>query len=147
MSNFIDYAQVLADMRDAVLAAPNSLGFKRVTRNADDMDFQFQHMPMCDFRIRRASPDLVSIPNGYYSDILVEAEVAAYSMTSRDKCVTMCQDLTNALQGFFRENTRFGAYVDSTIVGVVEFEVGETKAQGEFVAAAVVTFHVLFSTE
>lgn len=145
MAEFVPYAQILADMRDAIAGA--NLGFKMVFRNADDMDFQFQHMPLCDFRIRRGTPELVSIPNGYYTSVLVEAEIACFDMTSRDKCVTMLQGLTSAVQAYFQQNARFGADIQNTIVGVVEFEVGETKGQGEFVAAAVATFQVLFSTE
>jgi hypothetical protein len=144
MSDFINYPQVLTDMKDAVSAA--NLGFKTVHRNADDNTFQYQNMPLVDFRVRRATPTAVA-GQTYYSDILVEAEIACFDMTSRDKCATMCQGLTNALQRFFQVNPRFGAYVDSTIVGAVEFEVGETKAQGEFVAAAVATFHVLFYSD
>lgn len=144
MSDFINYPQVLLDMKNAVAAA--ALGFKTVHRNADDNQFQYQNMPLVDFRVRRAEPTAVA-GQTYYSTILVEAEIACFDMTSRDKCATMCQGLTNALQRYFQENPRFGAYVDSTIIGAVEFQVGETKAQGEFVAAAVATFHVLFYSD
>lgn len=144
MASFINYAQILADMKAAVEGA--SLGFKSVHRNADTLSFQFQNMPMLDLRVRRAIPTNVS-GQTYYSTIVVEAEIACFDMTSRDKCATMCQGLTDALQRFFQENPRFGAYVDSTVIGEVVFELGETKAQGEFIAAAVATFHVLFYSD
>lgn len=144
MADFINYTQVLADMKAAVDGA--DLGFKSTHTDASDVDFRYDNMPMLDLRVRRAVPTAVA-GQTYYSDITVEAEIAAFSMTSRSKCATMRNDLTNALQRFFQENPRFGAYVDSTLVGAVEFEVGETKAQGEFVAAAVATFHVLFYSE
>jgi hypothetical protein len=144
VAKFADYNLVLADMKAAVEGA--SLGFKRVIVDADDNDFQYQHMPLCDLRIRRNAPELVSAQT-YYSAIQIEAEIACFDMTSRAKCATMRNDLTAALQGFFQANPRFGAYVDSTVVGPVEFEIGETKAQGEFVAAGVATFTVFFYSE
>lgn len=144
MADFINYTQVLTDMKNAVDAA--NLGFKETFTDASDLDFRYDNMPMLDLRVRRAVPQAVA-GQTYYSDILVEAEIAAYSMTSRSKCATMRNDLTNALQRFFQVNPRFGAYVDSTLVGEVQFEVGETKAQGEYIAAAVATFHVLFYSE
>jgi hypothetical protein len=144
VADFANYNQVLLDMKNAVEAA--NLGFKRVTIDADDNDFQFQHMPLVDFRIRRAQPELTS-QRTYYSAVEVEAEIACFNMTSRALCATIRNDLTNKLQRFFQVNPRFGAFVDSTVVGPVEFEIGETKAQGEFVAAAVATFVVLFYSE
>lgn len=144
MTDFINYSQVLLDMKNAVEGA--NLGFKTVFKNAGDYEFQYGNMPMLDFRVRRAIPQAVA-GQTYYSDIVIEAEIACFDMTSRDKCATMRDNLTNALQRFFQENPRFGAYVDTTIVGTVEFETGETKAQGEFVAAAVAQFHVQFYSD
>lgn len=138
--SFIDYTQVLTDMRNVVEAA--SLGFKRVFKNADDQEFTFMNCPLVDLRIRRVVPELVNIPQGYYSTLVVEAEIAAYDMTSRDKCATIRDNLTNALQGYFKANPRFSGWADSTEVGPAEFDVGETKQQGEFVAATVATFNV-----
>jgi hypothetical protein len=144
MAEFANYNQILLDMKNAVEGA--ALGFKRCVVDADDNDFQFQHMPMADFRIKRNLPELVSAQT-YYSAIQIEVEIACFDMTSRAKCATMRNDLTAALQGFFQANPRFGGYVDSTVVGPVEFEIGETKAQGEFIAAAVATFTVFFYSE
>lgn len=144
MSEFANYNQILLDVVAATQAA--NLGFKLVTKDADDHDFQYQNMPMCDWRIKRNAPELVSART-YYSGITLEAEIACFDMTSRAKCATMRNDLTAALQGLFQANPRFGAYVDSTVVGPVEFEIGETKAQGEFIAAAVATFTVFFYSE
>jgi hypothetical protein len=59
----------------------------------------------------------------------------------------MRNDLTNALQDYIRRHPRFSGNVDSTVVGAVEFEAGETKTQGQFVAAAVMQFHVKLYAE
>jgi len=144
MSDFANYNQILSDVVAATKAS--GIDFRKVTSDADDHDFQYQNMPMCDWRIRRNAPELVQ-GQTYYSAIQLEAEIACFDMTSRTKCATMRNDLTAALQGFFQANPRFSGYVDSTVVGPVEFEIGETKAQGEFIAAAVATFTVFFYSE
>jgi hypothetical protein len=118
------------------------LGFKSVFKNATDQDLQFQNMPMVDFRLRRMVPEPLAAQQ-YYSTVTLEAEIAHYEMTDRDKCATIRDDLTAALQRWLQENPHFSAFSDTVLVGPVEFEVGETKAQGEFVAAAVATFLIM----
>lgn len=155
MTNFINYSQILTDFRNSLAGATliNGLAFAvkadgtpAVFKNAQDTDFDYVNMPMADCRIRRADPENTA-GQTYYSDITVEVEIACFDMTSRDKCATMRDDLTNAVQRFFQGNPHFSAFVDTVQVGAVDFEVGETKAQGEFVAAAVAQFHVKLYTE
>lgn len=141
MTTFADYSQILLDLQTAVEGA--GLGFKRVFKNADDNDWQFQNMPCVDFRYRKAVPEALATGT-YYVTIELEAEIACFDMTSRDKSVTIRDNLTNALQGFLRDNQRFSGSVETTIVGDVQFAVGESQAQGEFVSASVLTFFVSF---
>lgn len=145
MTVFVDYAQILLDFQTMLAAAglvdTNSRALT-VFKNADDVAFEYGNMPMADCRFRRNVPALVTIGQSYYCDLTIEVEIATYSMTSRDKCATMRDDLTGKIQRFFQQNPRFSAAIDSTIVGAVEFETTETKAQGEFVAAAVAQFHI-----
>lgn len=144
MSEFVNYSQVLSDFRAALETA--ALGFKTVKKNAGDEDFNYHNMPMADCRILRADPENTA-GQTYYCDITIQVEIACFDMTSRDKCATIRDGLTNKVQRFFQQNPRFSAFVDSTVVGAVEFETGETKAQGEFVAAAVAQFHVKLYSE
>lgn len=155
MTNFVNYSQILSDFRTALAGATliNGLTFqtkadgtKAVFKNASDMDFAYENMPMADCRLKQNVP-LNTAGNTYYNDLLVEVEIACFDMTSRDKCATMRDDLTNAVQRFFQQNPHFSAFVDTVQIGAVLFETGETKAQGEFIAAAVAQFHVKLYSE
>jgi hypothetical protein len=142
MTTFGNYTQVLTDMVAAIQNA--NLGFAKVFKNASDIDCEYNNMPMCDVRMKRAIPQLVSLPSNYYVELIVEIEVGAFHMTSRDQAAIMRDNLVDAVQALFRQTPRFGGYVEDTIVGAVEFETGENAAQGEFVAAALAQFHVKF---
>jgi hypothetical protein len=153
--NFVNYSQILEDFRAALAGASliNGLSFatksdgsRSVFGNAQDTDFDYVNMPMADCRIRRADPENTA-GQTYYNDIVIEVEIACFDMTSRAKCAKMRDDLTNAVQRFFQQNPHFSAFVDTVQVGAVDFETGETKAQGEFVAAAVAQFHVKLYSE
>ncbi len=146
--NFINYSQILTDFKTALAGATliNGLALRSVFKNAQDMDFDFVNMPMADCRLKVATP-LNLAGNRYYSDLLLEVEIACYDMTSRDKCATMRDDLTNAVQRFAQLNPHFSAFVETVQIGPVQFETGETKAQGQFIAAAVLEFHVKLYAE
>lgn len=155
MTNFINYGQILTDFQLALKGATliNGLAFAplgdgtaAVFKNAQEMDFDFTNMPMADCRFKRLIP-LNTAGNTYYSDLVIEVEIACFDMTNRDKCATMRDGLTNAVQRFFQQNPHFSAFVDTVQIGVVTFETGETKAQGEFIAASVAEFHVRLYSE
>ncbi len=155
MTNFINYSQVLIDFRDTLAQATliNGLTFaikadgqKAVFKNAEDMDFDYVNMPMADCRLKRNIPENTA-GNTYYNDLVVEVEIACFDMTSRDKCATIRDNLANAVQRVFQLNPHFSAFVDTVQVGTISFETGENKAQGEFIAAAVLEFHVKLYSE
>lgn len=141
--NFINYGQILLDFQTALAGAVliNGLSLKKVFKNAQDMDFDYVNMPMADCRLKEAIP-LNLAGNRYYGDIKLEVEIACFDMTSRDNCATMRDNLTNAVQRFAQLNPHFSAFVETVQIGPVQFETGETKAQGQFIAAAVLEFHV-----
>lgn len=143
MTDFINYAQILTDFYTTLQSATliNGLAFTKVFKNAEDMDYEYGNMPMADCRLKRAVP-LNTAGDTYYSDIVIEVEIACFDMTERDVCATMRDNLTNAVQRVFQLNPHFSAYVDTVQIGVVNFETGENKAEGEFIAAAVAEFHV-----
>lgn len=141
MTDFIDYTQVVEDMRNFVRTSAISTSFKAIEKNQNDRDYHTDRMPLLDFRIKRALPDPKAGQN-YYVEVLIEAEIAVFDLTSRDDAATICGDLVNALQRLFQENPRFSSGIDATIVGVTEFGTGETKEEGAFVAAAVLEFSV-----
>lgn len=144
MSVFGNYNQLLLDVQSTIQNA--QAGFAAVFKNASDTDFEIQNMPLCDVRMKRAVPALVTLQAEYYVESVVEIEIATFHMTSRDQAAIMRDTLVDAVQWLFRSNPRFGGYVDSTIIGSAEFETGESKAQGEFVAAAVLQLHVQYYT-
>lgn len=144
MTHFVNYTQILEDFR-ATLEAGN-LGFKKVLKNASDMDFEYPNMPMADCRLKHIEP-VNTAGQTYYIDIQIEVEVAVFDMTSRDKAATIRDGLTDAVQRLFQQNPHFSAMVDTVQIGAVDFETGETKAQGEFVAAAVAQFHAKLYSE
>jgi hypothetical protein len=148
MTNFVNYKQILIDFQTALAGATliNGLVLKKVFKNAQDMDFDYVNMPLADCRLKHNIP-LNMAGNSYYADLMVEVEIACFDMTSRDKCATMRDDLTNAVQRFFQQNPHFSAFVDTVQIGACQFETGETKAQGEFIAAAVLEFHVKLYSE
>lgn len=155
-TNFVNYKQILIDFQAALAGATliNGVSFgtrpdgtKAVFKNAQDMDFIYPNMPMADCRFKSNVPENTA-GNTYYNDLVIEVEIACYDMTSRDKCATMRDDLTNAVQRFFQQNPHFSSFVDTVQIGVTTFETGEDKAnQGEFVAAAILEFHVRLYTE
>jgi hypothetical protein len=83
----------------------------------------------------------------YYSDLTIEAEICAHSMTNRREAAKLRDGLTNALQRYVKDNPRFSAMVDTTFIGQGNFGTGESKAEGAFVAGTVLEFHAKFYSE
>lgn len=143
MTTFVDYVTIVDDLKNAVSAA--SLGFATVFANANDRDFSFQNTPLLDLRVKQANPTAIT-NRSYFTDLTIEAEIMAYSMTGRRDAAIMRDGLTNALQEFVRDNPRFSGFVDTTYIGQVNFGTGESKNDGAFVAGAVCEFHAQFET-
>jgi hypothetical protein len=140
---FLNYTQIVDDLKAAVDLA--DLGFATTFANAGDRDFSFQNAPLLDIRVKQGNPTPIT-NQSYYTELVLEAEIMAYSMTSRREAAIMRDELTNLLQGFVRDNPRFSGYVDTTYVGQVNFGTGESKNDGAFVAGAVLEFRVQFET-
>jgi hypothetical protein len=132
---FVDYSLLLEDAKAAVEAA--NLGFDKVFRNASDRDYVIENMPMLDLRMKRSLPEpLAGRVN--YVQVVIEAEVATFDLTNRDKAAKMRDDLTSILQRFFQVNPRFSASIDTVTIGPTDFETGEDLGdQGAFAASAV----------
>lgn len=143
MSNFINYSQILTDFRNLLAGATliNGLSFQTVLKNAQDSDFVYPNMPMADCCLMQAIP-LNMAGNNYYSTITIQVEIACFDMTSRDKCATMRDGLTNAVQYVFQQTPHFSANVDTVQVGPVQFADAESKTQGQFMASAILEFNV-----
>ncbi len=146
MTVFIDYRTILTDLQALIIASntvydvtdPTKL--KDVLLNANDRDWNPQNMPMLDLRLKRVIPDARS--NAYYAEVIVEAEIAVFDLTSRDEAATIRENLANSLQRLIQTNPRFSAMCDDTLIGVAEFGVGESKQEGAFMAGAVLDFRV-----
>jgi hypothetical protein len=136
---FHDYDQILLDARAAVETA--NMGFSKVMADANDRDYVIQNMPLCDLRIRRSTPDALGGQN-YYGDIVIEAEITTFDVTSLRDAAKMRNDLAGKLQKFFQANPHFSGSSDTVIVGNAEFGTGEDPKAGAFMAAVVMEFHV-----
>lgn len=141
---FVDYDQIQLDFQAAVQGA--SLGFESVLLDANDRDYLIDKMPLLDIRIKGMDPTAITNAT-YYTDITLECEVCAYSLVSRRDAAKMRSELTNKLQRFVKDNPRFGANIETTFIGLGTFGSGESKAEGAFVAGAVLEFHVQLYTE
>lgn len=138
MADFINYDQITTDFEAAVNGA--NMGFKTVLVDAMDRDFIIENMPLLDIRVKRAAPEPITNQT-YYSDLTIEAEICAFDLTNRREAAKLRNDLANALQRFFKDHPRFSSLVDTTFVGQADFGTGESKAEGAFVAGAVLEFH------
>lgn len=136
---FIDYTTIKNDAVAAITAA--GLGFKKVIKDATDRDYEIPNMPMADVRLKRVVPQAVA-GQTYYGDVTLEIEIAVFDLTNREEAATIRDNLASALQRFFQVTPHFGASIDTTLVGNADFDTGESKAQGAFVASAVCEFHV-----
>ena len=146
MTDFIDYELLQYDLQAAVVAQTASLGFKKVFVNASERDFNYDNMSLLDIRIKQADPEAITNAT-YYTDITLEGEVCAYSFQSREEAAKLRGELVNALQRFVKDNPRFSSQLETTIIGRVDFGTGESKAEGAFVAGAVLEFHLKIYTE
>lgn len=144
MSDFIDYDQLLEDFKTAIES--QSLGFKQVLIDASDRDFIYDNMPLLDIRIKEADPTAITNAT-YYTTMILEAEVCAYSFTSRREAAKLRGELVNKLQLFVKQHPRWSAQLETTIIGKASFGTGESKAEGAFVAGAVLEFHPQLYTE
>lgn len=145
-ADFIDYNLLEADFKAAVLAQPQALGFKQVFTDASERDFIYDNMPLLDIRFKVADPTAITNAT-YYTIITMECEVAAYSFQSREEAAKLRGELVNKLQKFVKDNPRWSAQLETTTIGRADFGTGESKAEGAFVAGAVLEFHPQLYTE
>ena len=140
MTDFITYNKALDDLVTLVTAQVTS--FQKIKKNCDERDYTYSQMPLFDCRIKAVLPELTGGQN-YYSRVVVEVEIACHDLSSRDSAAILRDNLLNQVHRAVQTNTRFGAVIDSTEIGPVEFETREDPDQGAFVSAAVAQIHVL----
>jgi hypothetical protein len=135
MTDFIDYDQILDDFVALIQAQVPE--FASVGKNMPDRDFHMGNMPACDVRLGGIVPELTSIDNTYWTQVVLSCDIGAVDLSGYDEAATMRQDLLNKFHRAIQTNTRFSASVDTTVIGPVEFELAQDEKQGCFVAAAV----------
>lgn len=144
MADFIDYGQILLDFKNGVTGA--DLGFAKVFTDANARDYLMTNMPLLDLRVKTVDPQAVTNAT-YFSDLIIEGEICAYHLTSREEAAKLRNDLTNKLHRWVKDNPRFAAAIETTTIGRGEFGTGESKEEGAFVAGVVLEFHVQLYTE
>lgn len=131
---FLDYDQVVDDL--VTLLTAQVTGAEKIGRDLDETDFVFPNYPMIDCRALRVAPELTGQQN-YWVDFVIEIEIVAHDLSSRQEAVRLRNGLLNQVQEAVRQNPRFGASNESCILGPVEFATEQTPENGAFVAAAV----------
>jgi hypothetical protein len=148
MTDFVNYDQILDDlvtMLRANVTAPNAQGLT-IDRDQDDTDFVWGNFPLVDVRAARALPDLTG-GQQYYTAFVVEIEVVAGDLSSRQDAVRLRNGLLNQVHRAVQTNPRFGASNDSCIIGQVEFETEQSPENGAYIAAAVAQISVMIYTQ
>lgn len=140
MTDFVNYNQILVDL--VTLLTAQTTGFEKIKKNADERDFTYAQMPLCDVRIKQSLPELTGGQN-YYVRVVIEIEIACHDLSSRDAAAILRDNLLNQVHRAVQTNPRFGAVIDSTEIGPVEFETREDPDQGAFISAAVATISAL----
>lgn len=130
-TNFIDYNQILDDVKTLIstMVTSASLPFKKVDTNLATRDFVFPDMPLCDVRLGTMDPEVLAGQN-YYSTVAVDLEIAAFSLSSKDKAARIANELLAKSQRAFVENPHFGAVWDSVVLGHVDFLTAENGKEG-----------------
>lgn len=136
-TKFIDYSQILDDVKTLISSQISgaSKPFKMVGTNLMTRDFNFQNMPLCDVRLGTADPQALAGQN-YYSAVLLELEIAAFDLRSKDDAARIANELLALAQRALIENAHFGASWDSIILGHVDFITAENDKEG-FAASVV----------
>lgn len=148
----IDYGQVLTDLvallkgSNTVYDPSNQTKAREVLKNANDRDFVTMNKPLVDVRLKRAVPEPRTNVT-YYTDVTVEIEIVAIDLTNLNDAATIRDGLVQAIQSLLRENRRFGASIDNTILGNVDFATGEDEKAGAFVSGAIMELHVFVYSE
>lgn len=144
MADFIDYQQLKEDFKQAITNA--NLGFATILLDAMDREFTIQNMPLLDIRIKKVVPEAITNQT-YYTACTVECEICTFDLTNRAEAAKIRDNLANALQRFVKDNPRFSSLVNTILVGQGNFGTGESKAEGAFVAGAVLEFLPQIYTE
>jgi len=139
MTKFIDYNQILDDVKTLVstkVAAMNpTVGFKLVGTNLATRDFVFDKMPLCDVRLATGDPQ-ARTGQSYYSAVVLELEIAAFHLSSKDRAARIANELLALTQRAFVENAHFGAVWESVLLGHMDFLTAEGGKEG-FAASVV----------
>jgi hypothetical protein len=140
MTDFVDYAQIMDDFVTMIQAQVPD--FATVGANLPDRDFHMGNMPACDVRLAAINPELTSIDNTYWVQVVLSCDIGALALSGYNEAAIMRQDLLNKFHRAVQTNPRFSASVDTTMIGPVEFELAQDEKQGCFVAAAVAQVYV-----
>jgi hypothetical protein len=139
MAFAVNYNQLLNDAKALVeteqAAWPSK--FKKVFRNARQIDFHTANMPLLDFRLSGGQPEVLA-GNNYHLSVVLEFEIATTDLSLRVDAATIVLDLLSRLQALFVANQHFSSVVDSVQLGpfsLVESE--DPERDGVFVASSV----------
>ena len=113
---------------------------KLVKKEADERDYAFHNMPLIDVRLRESQPE-VRAYRDYYVFITFDVQVTANDLSGYDEAATLRDTVLSDAIDAVRNNAHFSASLESSRVGLVEFNNAKDDDTGAFMAAA--TFQVM----
>jgi hypothetical protein len=144
VTDFIDYDQIQLDFQAAVEGA--NLGFESVLLDANDRDYLIDNMPLLDIRFKTMEPQADHQCHLLHG-IVMECEVVRLFLYFPREAAKLRGELVNALQRFVKDNPRWSSAARNHNNRARHFGTGESKAEGAFVAGAVLEFHPQLYTE
>jgi hypothetical protein len=140
-NKLVDYDQICTDVA-ALLGTMTgaTIPFKRIEVDVETRDFVFMNMPLGDVRLATADNEALAGQN-YYSTVLLEIEIAAFSLSSKAAAAKIRNDLLARTQRLFVENPHYGAIWDSVILGHVDFVSAENTKEG-FASSAIMQVQI-----
>lgn len=130
---WINYNQVQDDLVN--LLKNNVSSAKSVLKEADQRDYAFHNMPLIDVRLRQSNPE-VRAGRDYYVFITFEVQVSANDLSAYGEAATLRDTVLSDAMDAIRSNASFSSALETSRVGLVEFDNAKDENTGAFMAAA-----------
>lgn len=123
------------------LLQANVSSAKLIKKEADERDYVFHNMPLVDVRLTDMDPDVTAGAN-YYVGITFEIQVTTFDLSDFSDAATLRDTVFGDVIETIRQNAKFSANLDATIVGQGTFTSAKDEQSGAFMAAATVQIEV-----
>lgn len=134
-----NYTQIQEDAKTLLLAIGSPIN--EVFCDADERDVAFNNAPLVDIRWNADSPG-VRVGQTYYNEGSLDFEVVAYSLESQRAAAMVRNSILSAIADKLRANPHFSSTLETVKIGPINFDAGQDRKTGAFVAAAVMRVYV-----